>query len=96
MELDGAPIDAVNESLFTHGVILKEILRRLDQLAEALEQPDQPEPLMSVQDVADYLGLSKRTIETMIDEGDLTPIWIRRKRRFDRRAIDAYVRSQAR
>jgi len=42
--------------------------------------------------VADYLSVSKRTVERMIDAGTLNPLWIRSQRRFKPEAIHAYVR----
>lgn len=66
-----------------------EVERRLAPLLEASERP---EPLLTVGDVAAYLNVSKRTVETLISEGELVPLRIRGVRRFTRNAIDAYVR----
>ena len=46
----------------------------------------------SPQQVADYLSVSKRTVERMIDAGSLNPLWIRSQRRFKPEAVRAYVR----
>jgi len=50
------------------------------------------EPLADIQDVASCLGVSVRTVETLIAEGDLVPIWVRGQRRFTSDAIEAYIR----
>ena len=52
-----------------------------------------PGPLMDVEAVAQRLNVSKRTVETLIAEGQLNPIWVRGQRRFTRKAIDAYIRN---
>lgn len=49
--------------------------------------------LWSIQQAADYLNISARTLDTMIASGEIEPIWIKGQRRFDREAIFAYVRS---
>jgi excisionase family DNA binding protein len=47
---------------------------------------------MSVKDVAHYLGVSERTVRTLIADGELVPIRVGRQLRFDERTLDAYVR----
>jgi excisionase family DNA binding protein len=51
--------------------------------------------LMSIDDVADVLGVSRRTMEDIVASGDLDPIWIKGQRRFHPDAVDAYLRRQA-
>lgn len=65
-----------------------------DHLATVLARPSRPEPLLTVGEVADRLAVSKRTVETMIAEGELKPVRVRGARRFERTAIDAYVRDR--
>jgi len=71
---------------------------RLDRIEAMVEEildhvrDPQPDPLWSIEDVAARLSMSRRTIEKMVAEGDLTPIWIRGQRRFDPKTIDAYIR----
>lgn len=64
-----------------------EILRR--QLEES---DDSPDSRWTPQQVADYLNVSKRTVERIIDKGELNPLWIGEQRRFDPEAVKAYVR----
>ena len=54
-----------------------------------------PEPLLDVKAVARYLGVSARTVETLIAASDLVPIRIGSARRFTREAVDAFLRSRA-
>ena len=56
----------------------------------------QPTPLLTVDDVARYLSVSKRTVETLISDGELVPLRIRSARRFAKDAVDSYLRSVAR
>ena len=51
--------------------------------------------LMTLPQVAHYLQVSERTVETLVAEGQLQPIYVRSCRRFEPEAVKAYVRSQA-
>lgn len=51
-----------------------------------------PSKLWTIGDVATRLNVSNRTVENIIDDGKLTPIWIRGQRRFEPEAIEAYLR----
>jgi excisionase family DNA binding protein len=51
-------------------------------------------PLWTVKEVASYLNVSKRTVEHLIADGEIAPIWIRGQRRFDRETIKAYAHAQ--
>lgn len=73
--------------------LLDDLVERVsDKLADLIEKTDRPEPLLTIDDVADYLRVSKRTVETLIAEGELVPLRIRTRRMFTREAIDAYLR----
>jgi len=52
-------------------------------------------PLMSVKDVARTLDVSPRTVETLVADGELRPLWIKGQRRFHPDTIDAYIRALA-
>ncbi|PEN11425.1 hypothetical protein CRI94_15430 [Longibacter salinarum] len=51
-------------------------------------------PLWTVKEVGKYLNVSKRTVEHLIADGEIAPIWIRGQRRFDRETIKAYAHAQ--
>jgi excisionase family DNA binding protein len=63
-----------------------------DHLERSLEQsePERGKQLWTVGEVADYLGVSKRTVETLIAEGELRPIRVRSLRRFEPSEIRDY------
>ena len=58
-----------------------------------LQQHTSLKPLMSVKEVARTLGVSERTVETLVAGGKLRPLWIKGQRRFHPDAIDAFIRA---
>lgn len=71
-----------------------EIIR--EENAKLLSEHRQMQPLMSLTEVAEVLGVSKRTVEDIISSGNLEPIWVRGQRRFHPQSVAAYMRSDAR
>ena len=65
-------------------------------LREELAAAGEPEPLLDVGGVARRLSVSVRTVEKIIASGDLAPIWVEGSRRFDRDAVEAYIRRRVR
>ncbi|MFB6230473.1 MAG: helix-turn-helix domain-containing protein [Salinibacter sp.] len=61
-----------------------------------LEEHRKMEALLSIEEVADILGVSKRTVEDIVAAERLKPIWVKGQRRFHPDTVDAYQRSQAR
>lgn len=68
--------------------------RLLDEI-DGVSSPQSSETLLDLSDVAHYLQVSDRTVETLIAEGQIEPIWVRGQRRFTIDAIEAYVRRRA-
>jgi excisionase family DNA binding protein len=53
-------------------------------------------PYLSIQEVADYLSVSRRTVLYWVSAGEIPTLELPgRIRRFDREAIDKWVRSRA-
>ncbi|MCS3665051.1 excisionase family DNA binding protein [Salinibacter ruber] len=76
---------------------LEQRTRDLENQVETLrrrleEEESSPESLWTPQQVADYLSISKRTVERIIDRGRLNPLWIEGQRRFAPDTVRAYVR----
>lgn len=76
---------------------LKQRIRNHEDRIETLqrrvkEQEDSPDGLWTPQQVADYLSVSKRTVERIIDRGRLNPLWVGEQRRFEPETVRAYVR----
>lgn len=76
---------------------LEQRTRDLEEQVEALHQrleeaEDSPESRWTPKQVADYLNISKRTVDRIIDRGHLNPLWIGEQRRFTPEAIEAYER----
>lgn len=70
---------------------LAEIVRTQNELL--LNQHMALKPLMSVSDVAATLTVSERTVEKLIVQGKLRPLWIKGQRRFHPDVVTAYIRS---
>lgn len=61
-----------------------------------LERHAAQKPLLSIEDVAETLGKSKRWCETALANGDLpAPLWIGGTRRWHPDSVEAYLRAQA-
>lgn len=75
--------------------LLHQILDQLTTLSAALTDRStspSPDALLTVDEVAALLGVSRRSVDQIIAEGDLKPLYIRSARRFSRSTIDAYLR----
>jgi len=91
--------DVANAGGPTSPKMRKELRRALGEIVREsndrlLRQYESLKPLLSIQDVAKTLGVSKRTVEKIVSDGDLRPLWIRGQRRFHPDAINAFVRAQ--
>ena len=73
---------------------LEEVRVIFQQEAELLLASYRTPALMSVKDVSEFLAVSVRTVENMIHDGEIRPLKIGRLRRFDRKMIDAFIRSK--
>jgi len=69
---------------------VKSIERLISRIVE--NKTNVPAKLWTIGDVATRLNVSNRTVESIIDDGKLTPIWIRGQRRFEPEAVEAYLR----
>jgi len=67
--------------------------RLVQERMNALTASQTPDPLWDVDEVAAYLGVSRRTVDTLIASGEIKPMRVGRQRRFHRKSIDAYLRS---
>jgi len=71
------------------------------ELAEVIETQNERlllrhaalKPLMRVRDVARTLGVSERTVETLVASGKLQPLWIKGQRRFHPDTVEAFIRA---
>jgi len=65
-----------------------------EESQKLLEEQKQMEALLSIDEVADILGVSKRTVEDIVASERLKPIWVKGQRRFHPDTVDAYLRNQ--
>jgi excisionase family DNA binding protein len=66
-----------------------------DAVRDALDARQHAPPLLTVEQVAERLNVSVRTVESLIADGELVPLRIRGARRFTDQTIDAFLRSCA-
>ena len=56
---------------------------------------DGPGPLLTHDEAAEALRVSPRTLDTVVAEGEIVPVRVRRRRLYTRAAIDDYIRRQS-
>lgn len=77
-----------------HADLRRELAEIIEtQNERLLQQHTALKPLMSIKDVARTLGVSERTVETLVAVGKLRPLWIKGQRRFHPDAVDAFIRA---
>lgn len=86
--MDATPSDDLISHITT---TIRETIR--DELSDWLRRSREPPPLLSVEGVARRLSVSVRTVESLIAEGEIAPVWVRGQRRFTVEAVDAFIRS---
>lgn len=65
---------------------------QLDRLVDYVSSKLEPtKQLMTKKDVATYLNVSIRTVDTLIAEGELIPIKIRTSSRFTYESVERYI-----
>jgi excisionase family DNA binding protein len=65
-----------------------------EELRAERRQEAAPRPLLSKEDAADVLGLSPRTVDTLIHSGELPSLKVRRRRRIRPADLEAYIERQ--
>lgn len=90
-----APIGIPSNMLMSE--VLNICLRLAEDVREMREAIDSAgrETLFSTQALADRWGVSTRTIETEVSEGNLVPTFIRGARRFTLGSVEQYERSNS-
>lgn len=70
---------------------LPTIIEQFDSYARSFYLRE--EGLMNKRQVADYLSVSVRTVDNLVAEGKLHPLYVRAAKRFTRQSVERYVRS---
>lgn len=70
---------------------LREEVQELRQEVQALRRTEDPERLLDKAEAADLLGVSERTVDTLIHSGEIASLKVRRARRIPYRALQAYI-----
>lgn len=78
--------------------VLRAICRRIEEVRKEvgrLRTERDPDRLDDLDEAADLLNVSRRTVETLIHSGELPSVKIRRRRLIPHRALKAYIRRKA-
>lgn len=70
---------------------IEDLTRTVQELTEI--GPTKDRPLFTTDQLSQYLQCSVRTVETLVSEGAITPLYVRGARRFTHEAVQAFVRS---
>jgi excisionase family DNA binding protein len=66
-----------------------------EELQAARRKDAAPEPLLTKKDAAEVLGVSPRTVDTLIHSGELPSLKVRRRRRIRPADLEAYIAANA-
>lgn len=86
----GPALEATVHNLASQLASLSEAIHRLGQ-----QSPARPAPLWTDADVAKRLSVSTRTVQRLVETGEFACLRIGGQRRYDPRAIEAYLKSSA-
>ena len=90
---EGAPL---TERLAAVERCLIQIETTLDRLLKRVAEPRPPSPLLKVEQIAKYLGISEREVWDLFAEGAITPLRLTsRITRVHRESVEAYLRSRS-
>jgi excisionase family DNA binding protein len=74
---------------------VQESLQDVRAEMRALRVRKDPELLLTLDEAADVLGVSRRTVSTLIAEGSIQSLKVRRARRIRRKDLDAFIKRRA-
>jgi excisionase family DNA binding protein len=74
---------------------LRDEIHALREEVRALRGQRDADALLDMDEAAEILGVSRRTVDTLVHAGEITSLKVRRCRRIPRKALDAYIRRQA-
>lgn len=74
---------------------LREEVQELREEVRSLRTRRDSDALLDLDETAELLGVSRRTVDTLVHAGEITSVKIRRCRRIPRRALTAYIRRRA-
>lgn len=71
---------------------LQQIEKAADRHLNTLQKAKTPDPLWTIRDVVEYLGVSPRQVDYFLADGQLTSIRIGRQHRFEPKAVQRAAR----
>lgn len=84
---------AQNDQVETEPELLKQIRNIVQETLRTSNSNEGLPQLYNLHELSSALKVSKRTLEYLISDGKLTPIWIRGQRRFSTACIHEYLRT---
>lgn len=91
----GNDAEALREAVAPLVEGLREEIATLRQEVRSLRGQRDPDRLLNLDEAADLLGVSRRTVDTLVADGELPSLKVRRCRRIPRQSLRAYIRSRA-
>lgn len=82
------------ESAIAPGEELQKIKEALNELVLRQEEATKPKRLMTKDEAANYLAVSKRMLDKLVSLGEVPVTRVTSRRLFDRRALDAIIKSR--
>lgn len=97
LEVWSAVIELRGELKRTHDLVseVHDDTSAVREQVRALRRQNDPDSCLDLDEVADILGVSRRTVDTLIADGELPSLKIRRCRRVPRRALEAFISARA-
>lgn len=88
---------AANDRLLEISAALTELMTEVRELRYELgeERTGRPTPLLDTKGVAQFLCVSERKVYELVEMGEIVPVWIGGRKRFDQKMLNAYVRHRA-
>lgn len=79
----------------SHFKKIHEDISALREDIRALRRQWDPDRLLDLDETADLLGVSRRTVDTLVAAGEIPSLKVRRCRRIPRKALSAYIARRA-
>jgi excisionase family DNA binding protein len=84
-----------NVATYIERLVDKKVSERLEETPSGPKtspQASEPAPLWSIDDVAEYLGVSPRQVHYFLADGQLTSVRVGRQHRFEPKAVQRAAR----
>lgn len=94
-DADEEELRALARALRIEIASLRTDISALQEELEATRAAEDPDRLIDLDEAAELLGISRRSLATLVHDGEIRSLKIGRRRLIPRRALDAYIRRKA-